>query len=80
MLPSCSWILAEATSTLINLFFIVFFLNLYYIFMNMMDEKVTSKEQEVKNNDQKVTSNEQKVQAQKHLRFVASFLFKKYPL
>ena len=45
-----------------------------------MDEKVTSKEQEVKNNDQKVTSNEQKVQAQKHLRFVASFLFKKYPL
>ena len=60
MLPSRFEILAEATSTLINKFSIVFFLNLYYTFITYNGRK--SNEQQAKITDLQGTMNEEKVQ------------------
>ena len=49
MLPSRSWILAEATSTLNKTFFIMFFVNIYCTFITYDGRK---------SNEQKVTNNE----------------------
>ena len=67
MLDSRSEISAEATSTLINTFFIVFFLNLYYTFIvydgrKSNRQRTKSKEQRAKSNEQRAKSKDQKVQ------------------
>ena len=67
MLHSRSGISAEATSTLINTFFIVFFLNLYYTFIvydgrKSNQQRTKSKEQRAKSNEQRAKSKDQKVQ------------------
>ena len=58
MLSSHSEILAEATSTLIKIFSIVIFLNLYYTFITYDGPK--SNEQRAKGNKQWAKSNEQR--------------------
>ena len=58
MLLSRSWILAEATSTLIQTFSIVFFLYLYYTYITYGKRK--SNKQRAKGNKKRVKSNEQR--------------------
>ena len=52
MLPLRSGISADATSTEIKIFSVLFFFNLFYTVI-MMDEKVTSDEQKITSNEQK---------------------------
>ena len=68
MIPSRTWILAEATSRLIKTFSIVFFLNLYYTFItcngrNSSELRAKSNEQRAKNNEQRAKSNEQRAKS-----------------
>ena len=65
MLPSRSGMLSEARSKLIEIFSIVFFLNLYYTFITYDEPKsnkqpVKSNKQRAKNNEQWPKSNEQR--------------------
>ena len=72
MPPLRSGILAEAPSTLIKTFSIVFFLNLYYVFMTdektydgrkNNEQRANTNEQRAKSNKQRVESNEQRAES-----------------
>ena len=70
MLPSCSEILAEATSTLVKTFCIVFFLNLYYAFITYdgrkcSEQRAKSNEHRAKSSKQQAKSNEQQAKSNK---------------
>ena len=68
MIPSRTWILAEATSRLIKTFSIVFFLNLYYTFITCngrksSEQRAKSNEQQAKSNAQRAKNNEQRAKS-----------------
>ena len=77
MIPSHPGILAEVKGTLIKIFFIVFFLNLYNTIITYdrrksnkqlakgSEQRAKSNEQRVKSNEQRVKSNEQRAKSNK---------------
>ena len=82
MLTLRSWILAEATITLVKTFSIVFFLNFYYTFITYdgpkgNEQRAESNDQRVKSNEQRAKSNKQRVTSEKFsLVYIAHEVYK----